>query len=237
LRGNTAPNVNSTIIKYLLAKEINLDNKNVLDIPCGDGIFLDVLKHFYPNCQTFGAEISVPSQQNSTHQFIKINAQKDKIVFEKSEKLSLITCISGVMEFDNTLHFFEQIKLNLDEKGLFIVTNDNLQTVRDRIFYMLFGRFGQYKLFIENQPTWKIIPLQNLLRILNESGFEIVEIQYVPIKFAHWLWLPIAVIIYFFQLFYLYFAEKNIPFREKLKRYPFLSLLSRHYILVCRQRA
>ena len=139
------------------------------------------------------------------------------------------------MEFDNTLSFFERLKESLAENGLLVVTNDNLLSVRDRILYLLFGRFRQYRLFIQtNEPTWKILSLHNLLRILSEAGFSIAEIKYVPTKKSEWIWLPFALPIYTFQYLYLRFGEKEIPFAEKYKLYPFSSLLARHYIVVCR---
>jgi hypothetical protein len=141
------------------------------------------------------------------------------------------------MEFDNTLSFFEKLKEHLDDNGLFIVTNDNILSVNDRILYLLFGRLKQYRLFTgNNEPTWKIIPLQNLLRILDEAGFETIEIKYIPVKTAEWLWLPIAVLIYVSQILYLKFAEKQVSSAEKDYRFPFLSLLSRHYICICRTK-
>jgi len=233
LRGNTCPGVNRTIIEYLLSLKKDLAGEVFFDVPCGEGEFLQAVRSFFPNAKTLGADIKIPLLKFS-HDFLQVNGQ-EKFSLELTEKAEVITCISGVMEFDNTVLFFEQLRKNLNEKGILIVTNDNLLSVRDRVLYLLFGRFRQYQLFIRNdQPTWKIIPLQNLLRILDESRFEIVEIKYVPVKTAELLWLPLAVLIFLFQTLYLRFAEKQIGYDEKTSRYPFASLLARHYIIVCR---
>src|SRR4029078_9949994 len=119
---------------------------------------------------------------------------------ETDKKFRVITSISGVTEFDNTQQFFEQLKPYLDPEGILIVSNDNVFSVRNRILFLLFGRFRQTHLFMGNEElTWKIIPLQNLTRILYEGGFEIAEVRYVPAKASEWLWLPLAVLIYIFQ--------------------------------------
>src|SRR6185369_8836576 len=166
-RGNTSPGVNREIIEYLLSLNENFDGKRFLDIPCGEGTFLQAVKDFFPDAETAGSDIHSPPVAFS-HDFLQIDAQQ-AFSLKTEKKIKVITCISGVMEFDNTLSFFEQLKENLAENGLLVVTNDNLLSVRDRILYLFFGRFRQYHLFIQtDKPTWKILPLQNLLRILSE---------------------------------------------------------------------
>ena len=234
-RGNTCPGVNEAIIEYLSNVQEDFGDEVFFDMPCGEGEFLQAVKNFFPQAKTVGADINVPKPEFA-HKFLRIDA-REQTSLELEEKAGVITCISGVVEFDNTVSFFDMLRTNLDERGIFIVTNDNLLTVRDRLLYLLFGRFRQYHLFIRNdQPSWNITPLQNLLRMLAEGGFETLEIKYAPIKTAEWLWLPLAGLIYIFQNLYLRFgeAEKKIGYDEKIARYPFMSLLSRHYIVICR---
>jgi hypothetical protein len=88
----------------------------------------------------------------------------------------------------------------------------------------------------DDESTWKIIPLQNLTRILYEAGFEIDDVKYVPAKLSEWLWLPMAALIYIFQYMYFAFAETGTKFSSKTALYPFASLISRHYVLICRAR-
>ncbi len=234
-RGNTSPGVNREIIKYLLSLGEEFSGQHFLDLPCGQGLFLQAAKNFFPNIETVGGDISAPTAGFS-HKFLPINAQKD-FLLETENKFKVITCISGVMEFDNTLAFFEKLKENLAGTGLLIISNDNLLSVRDRVLYLLFGRFRQYHLFIpHDRPTWKTISLQNLLRILIEAGFDPIEIRYVPPLPGEWMWLPLAFPIYIFQYLYFLLAEKNISVIEKRNLYPFSSLLARHYFIVCRQK-
>lgn len=234
-RGNTCPGVNHEIIEILLALEYDFQIKSLLDVPCGEGVFLQTVKDFFPACEIVGADIKKPSG-NFSHRFLQIDAQNEKL-FELNEKFNVITCISGVMEFDNTLAFFEKLRENLDENGWLIVTNDNLAGIRDRILYLLFGRFRQYKLFIEDdRPTWKMLHLQNLSRILTEAKFERIELKYAPVAAGEWVWLPFALPVYFLQSLYFRFSEKTLPLSEKRLMYPFKSLFSRHYVIVCRIR-
>lgn len=229
-RGNTAPGVNRALIEYLLSTG---DVKGpVLDVPCGSGVFLDSLKDFFPDIETFGIDIDPP--ERSAHKLLKADlSSRDQITIEN--KFNVVTSISGVMEFDNTLNFLKQLRDHIAEDGLLIVTNDNLLSVRDRVLYLLTGRFRQYPMFVaDNAPTWKILPLQNLLRILIDAGFELMEIRYVRVKPTEWLWLPPALPIYLFQMLSFALGKDKLSYKEKAARYPFASLFSRHYFVTCR---
>ena len=233
-RGNTVPGVNRAIIEYILKHNTELKGA-VLDAPCGDAAFLNAFKEFFPAVETFGADIKPPAD-NSQHSFFEIDARQP-FAFETDKKFYLITTISGVTEFDNTQQFFEQLKPYLGVDGFLIVSNDNIFSVRNRVLFLLFGRFRQTHLFMANdEPTWKIIPLQNLTRILYEAGFEVEEVKCVPAKLSEWLWLPVALLIYIFQFLYLRFGENGTTFAARTAIYPFASLIARHYFLVCRKQ-
>jgi SAM-dependent methyltransferase len=234
-RGNTAPGVTRLIAEGLFSSLREKKKALVLDIPCGKGEFLNVLKSNLPDVETIGADINIPNGAFN-YKFHQIDAVRP-FKIDPKEKFDAITCISGVMEFDNTLSFFEQIRDLLDSDGEFFVTNDNLLSIRDRLLYFLFGRFRQYRHSIKSgTTTWKIIPLQNMLRILSDAQFRITRIIYVPPKFTEWLWLPLALPVYIAQYIYLKFLDKGIE-KEKIREmFPFVSLLSRHYILICRPK-
>src|SRR5215468_4492581 len=88
-RGNTCPGVNRAIIEYLLTNETKFADKAVLDVPCGRGEFLDVIKAFFPKCHTFGADVVSPNSYG-VHALIKNDLSDDQpLEFENS--FSLVT--------------------------------------------------------------------------------------------------------------------------------------------------
>jgi hypothetical protein len=235
-RGNTCPGVNRAIIEYLLSKNSELAGRTVLDVPCGNGEFLDAVKLFFAECRAIGADIAIPAGKFE-HEFHQFDAESG-CGLDDVRDCSVVTCISGVMEFDNTLGFLRTINKVLSHDATVIVTNDNLQTVRDRIFYFLFGRFRQYKTTIATRgPTWKILHLTNLIRCLNDAGFHVTEIQYVIGKWTEWHWLPVATPIYLIQMLYFLTNERQQRISEKRKFFPFKSLLARHYLLICEKKS
>ena len=230
-RGNTCPGVNRAIIEYLLSRGIGLEDKAVLDVPCGSGEFLDTIIEFFPGTRTTGADMRPPAE--FAHEFFRLDA-REEFGSQALEKFDLVTVISGVMEFDNTLGFFRSIRRVANDNVMIIITNDNLVTVRDRILFLLFGRFGQYKTLPGKRgSTWKILHLADLERILFEAGFRVREVRYVVGSRTAWLWLPLAIPIYLLQLAYLLMAERSMKSADKKRYFPFASTVARHYLLVC----
>lgn len=232
-RGNTCPGVNRTIIEHILKLPKIGDARFLLDVPCGNGEFLDAVRLFVPAVKTYGIDIAVPRPEFD-HDFMQADLSRLSSL-DLTTKFDLATCISGVMEFDNTLAFFEQIRELIGQGGEFIVTNDNLLSIRDRITYLLFGRFWQYRFsYAAGETTWKVLTVTNLVRILSDAGFKVEEIKYATPKWTEWLWLPLAVVIFAFQQLSIAIRGTSGGNRDGLDMLPFISLLSRHYILFCR---
>jgi len=230
-RGNTCPGVNRAVIEYLVSKRTDFAGQTIFDVPCGNGDLLDVVKALFPGSRTIGADIKEPS--SFAHEFHRFDAEQSD-AFKNISDCRLITCVSGVMEFDNTSAFLRNLAAVSTADATIIVTNDNLATVRDRILYFLFGRFRQFKTTPGScVTTWKIIHIANLVRSLNDAGFRVDEVRYVIGSWAEWLWLPLAAPIYFLQLLYFMISERETPLAEKTKFFPFTSTLARHYLLIC----
>ncbi len=234
-RGNTSRGVHQAIIEYLLQSGDTYDGKTMLDIPCGEGSFLSSLRLFFPNALLRGGDLRKPNNL-ADDEFSQIDARHPFAVFPET-KFDFLFSISGVMEFDNTLQFFKQCRNHLRDRGVFIVTNDNVAGIRDRLSYFWFGKPKQYSLFVtQDQPTWKVIPLSNMVRILQDAGFQIQAIRYVPLRWKDWLALPLALCIYPIQFFHMRSTSTSLPSTLTHEMYPFCSLLSRHYFIVCGKR-
>ena len=209
-RGNTSRGVHQAIVEYLLELGDSFDGKAMLDIPCGKGSFLSTLRRFFPKVLLRGCDLEKPSDL-ATEDFCVIDTNYPFTVFPETP-FDYIFSISGVMEFDNTLQFFSQCHKHLKDEGLFFVSNDNVAGIRDRLSFFWFGKPKQYSLFVtQKQPTWKIIPLSNMVRILQDAGFRVREIRYVSLRWKDWLPLPLALLIYPIQFLHIQTATTSIP--------------------------
>lgn len=208
----------------------------MLDIPCGKGDLISSLRLFFPKAEVYGCDLEKPPVLTHTD-FAFVDANRSFTVFN-DRKFDYVFSVSGVMEFDNTLQFFESCYNQLQDGGQFVVTNDNVVAMRDRISYFWLGKTRQFQLFVnQNQVTWKVIPIHNMLRIIQDAGFKIRKLEYVSIKYRDWLLLPLALLVYPFQLLYINFTRNAMPLAQKRRMYPFRSLLCRHYIIVCEKES
>lgn len=234
-RGATARGVNRAVIEHLIGREQKDSACSLLDIPCGQGQFVSTLREFFPKVDARGCDVAVPEGADRDR-FEAVDASRSFQVFS-GRQFDYVVSISGVMEFDNTLQFFENCSRHLRDGGQLIVTNDSLLTLRDRVEYLLFGKFRQYSaLMVAGEPTWKILPVQNLLRLLDDAGFHVRSLSYVSMKSKDWLWLPLAVAIYPWQWLYLRLKRSEMPMDKRFQMHPFKSLFYRHYVVICEKR-
>ncbi len=235
-RGNTARGVLKAILGYLVNTGLTWHGKNILDIPCGQGHLIATLRQFFPGARVLGCDVQAP-QTISPTDFALVDASRSFHVFPPT-KFDLVLSVSGVMEFDNTLQFFEQCKNHLNVGGMFLVSNDNLMSVRDRLSFFWLGKFSQYHIFTQQrQPTWKVITIYNMIRILQDAGFTIKEVRYCSVRGKDYLMLPLALLIYPVQWVYVQFAKHAMPLALRHAMYPFSCLLYRHYFIVCEKPA
>lgn len=231
-RGQTARGVHRSVVEFLRECGKAKVGAAILDIPCGHGTLIATLREFFPGAFVKGADLKVP-EQLSGDDFMAVDANRPFQVFD-GKKFDVVLSISGVMEFDNTLQFFENCRAHLKDDGLFLVSNDNVISIRDRLSYLWLGKVRQYNMFAASgQATWKVISIYNMVRILLDAGFTVKEIRYVSMRPKDYMMLPLALLIYPVQFLYMLFSKHSMPMKMRLAMYPFSALLYRHYMLVC----
>ena len=229
-KGNTQKGVNRAVYGVLIE---NLDLKSTLkmiDVPCGDGIYADFIKTNYPQVQMVGVDFFTQAQSKN-FEFYQSKAQ-DYFKNQNPKDVDVITCISGVMCFDGIPDLFELFQKALAPGGWLIVTNDNVMTVRDRMSFVIFGQFKRFKLLYEkNEGNWNLVLPQALNMLFLRHGFKKINVKYTSIYAEDYLFLPLALLIYPFFLIYLMTRKNNLSKSDRLKLFPFWSLLARHYVI------
>jgi cyclopropane fatty-acyl-phospholipid synthase-like methyltransferase len=230
--GMTCAGVHRAVVEHLLHEDGPASEKRILDIPCGNADLMWSLRSFFPRAEVRGCDLAKPPTLEDKD-FAHVDASRPFQVFPE-RKFDCILSVSGVMEFDNTLQFFETCHAHQNDDGRLIVTNDNVAAMRDRILYLFLGKTRRFQMFVDTDAsTWKVIPLYNLLRILNMAGFHVRQLQYVSAGWKDWLLLPLALMVFPVQSLYIQLTRNPTPLAQKRRMYPFKSLLCSHYMVFC----
>lgn len=231
-KGNTQAGVLKTIFTLLQSsKFINRWSVpiEVLDVPCGKGEFLTTFQRIFKQSRGTGIDLFAQPSREFVGDFYRSDMRNWSDLGDK--KFHLITCISGIMQCDDVMGFFEKASKHLLPGGMLIVTNDNVVTVRDRLSFFLFGFVKRYrKFFDQEEGNWNLVLPQGLLKFYRSHGFQDVKVIYCSTRFEDWIFAPIALPFYCLDFVYLCFANSKMPKEDRKMLYPFKSLIARHYI-------
>lgn len=229
-RGETQKDVNTTILKELIKRFEARENFKAIDMPCGKGLFLKYLKAIFPNAELHGADI-IKQNLSFGIRYYAMDLTREFHLPEK-EKFDLVTSISGVMMFGNTLNFIRNSVERLKSGGTFILTNDNSSTIIDRIAFMTLGRHRQFPLVYEDHEAMtQNIPIQELIRLMRNHGMTIDKVEYTSFYWKDLKYLPLALIAAPFQYFYIKNMKTRLP-RDVVKQmFGFKQFFYKHYII------
>ncbi|RYE36331.1 MAG: methyltransferase domain-containing protein [Sphingobacteriaceae bacterium] len=229
-RGQTQEGVNQKVISYLFEnfpKDIKL---KALDLPCGTLEFLTCVKQLFPDAELTGADIFAPEKKAGIN-FRQMDLTEDFTIPE-DQKFDLVTTISGVMMFSNTLRFVKNAADKLLPGGTFILTNDNNATIKDRLAYFFLGRYRIFNLvFEDNQVMTENVPVNELVRLIRTHGIRIDDIEYTSFSLKDLVFAPFALVAYLSQWLYLKRLNTQLPQKLISEMYPFKQLLCKHYII------
>ncbi|MEJ7558078.1 MAG: class I SAM-dependent methyltransferase [Pedobacter sp.] len=234
-RAQTQLGVNRTVLTYIYNKFEDKPDFTALDLPCGNAEFLTCLKQLFPASSLTGGDMLTPSKTDHIN-FYQMDLTED-FPFANDARFDMVTSISGVMMFSNTLRFLKNCTYHLKPGGTFILTNDNSSNIKDRLAFLILGRYRLFNLvFEDDQPMTENVPINELVRIIRNHDIEIEDILYTSLYKKDWIYAPIAAIVYATQYLYLKRMKTRIPEALKWKMYPFKHLLCRHYIIYGKKR-
>lgn len=229
-RANTQKDVNKTVLQRVFQIFPGDASLTALDLPCGDMEYLHYMHTLFPDASLSGADIEAKDPPGYVN-FTRMDLTKD-FALPDTETFDLITSISGIMVFGNTLGFLRNCISRLKTGGTLIITNDNPATATDRLAYLFLARYRIFKPVFENDDTLtQIVPIQELCRILKMHHIQIEQIEYTSFYLKDLMYLPAAILIYPFQLLYLLKLKSAAPKSLKMMMYPFRSLFCKHYVV------
>ena len=234
-RGETQVGVNELVLTRLYNRYAPDEAFSAVDLPCGSGHFLDCLRQLFPRAQLWGGDIARPAPHAEARLF-EMDLTED-FPFPPGQQFDLVTSISGVMMFSNTLRFIKNCTGVLKPGGTFVLTNDNQATLRDRLSYLFMARYRIFDaVFEDDELMTENVPINELVRLLRTHGVEIEDIHYTSLYRKDLVLLPLAVIAYAVQYLYLRRRNTRLPAELKWKMYPFRHMFHRHYVIFGRKK-
>lgn len=230
-RGETQKDVNTSVLKELVKRIDNSKVIKAIDLPCGNGGFLKYIHTLFPKAELSGADIILPSNAPEGTKCYRIDLTKDFDI-PQEEKFDLVTSISGVMMFGNTQNFIENCSHRLQTGGLLVITNDNASTIIDRLAFLFLGRHRQFPLvFEDSQGITQNIPIQELVRLLRASNFEIDKVEYTAFYKKDLKYLPFVLLFAPFQFLYKKTLKTDIKQSVINQMFGLKQYLHKHYII------
>ena len=242
--------------KLLLSMNSRINKESrILDIPCGNGVSLKVLKNM--GFDVIGADLFPELNRNKDIPVIKADLGNN-LPFEK-EEFDMVLCQEGIEHTGNQNDVFMEISRILKTNGLLILTTPNYSNIKSKLSYLLteseaFGRIMPTNeidsIWLSTQQTDKVyfghVFLTGFTRLrlfAKLAGFEILKIHETRINYTSLIFFPfIYPLILFFSLkTYLRFIRKtnNKKIGRELLKYmimPKLLLQGHMMIEFCKKR-
>jgi hypothetical protein len=213
--------VDVAILRLLTRERDPLVGLRVLDISCHTSRWERYLERLL--CASF-VEVLHPS-------LCDVIEEERGPLFEFPDKaFDLILWRSGAVDTDSIPALLWKCSEHLTESGRMMLVSSNPSTARERL-----ARFTGKERDFESVSDirWNDTPLDKMLGFVDASGVRVTNLEYSPISLVELAMLPLAALIWVGQSFCFWRRKSNYERKRLNAMFPFRSLLSRHYVLVC----
>ncbi len=171
--------------KVKLYRELVGDGeKRLLDVGCGDGRFLSLLREFgHPDWELAGLEFDESAIAKCREMGFETFAERVEDFAEKPEqqaRYDAVVMLQLIEHVEDPALICERVRSLLRPGGVFIIETPNLAGLD----YRIFGRrwWGHYHF----PRHWNLFSSESLVRMLEERGFEIARRDYL-ISTSAWI--------------------------------------------------
>ncbi len=169
--------VHEKVIEIL--KRRNLDTCHLLDIACGEGALTQRIKDYFPDYEIDVNDINPDNIKfNNFKHIYGLDLNKS---FSFRDQYDLVIAIEIIEHLENPWSFLRGVKTILKKGGQLILSTPNINSIKDRIFFLVEGYhiyFG--KRGIENSSGHiNMIPRWEFEYICSKIGMPILHVDYI----------------------------------------------------------
>ena len=177
------------VVARLLAAEPRC--RVVLDVPCGEGAFLDRLENL--GLEGHGADIV---NRLAVSGFPFTAADMNAPLPFADAAFDAVVCIDGIEHLERPFDFVRECRRIVRPGGVIIVSTPNISALRSRWRWLLTGFHNKGKVPLdERDPNpWHHVNLLSfpaLRYLLHRHGFRITVLATNRVKAVSWLYLPL----------------------------------------------
>lgn len=164
--------LNKTIDRLLGIPLLPQDGIKVLDIGCGSGYTLMLLKEIYPGIKAYGVDIIKPEKFPEFIKFYKSDIEKDKLPFDDNF-FDFILCRGVIEHLKNVTNLFHEAHRVLRKDGIVHILTENYTAL-----FLPSCTFSQYTLnFLDDYTHIRPYTEKSLKRLLQTANFQNIKVK------------------------------------------------------------
>lgn len=156
---------------------IDFPVKKSLDIGCGRGGYLDLLKSVYPDLETWGLEIDNESGEIAKakgHKVLVGNAE-EMIDSLPDNYFDLISCNDVLEHFINPYDILKRLKSKLKDDGKLISSMPNIRYYKPMFEYVFKGDWRYQEAGVMDKTHYRFFTKKSIERMFTEAGYRIIQ--------------------------------------------------------------
>jgi|AntRauMFilla1563_2_1112583.scaffolds.fasta_scaffold15940_2 2-polyprenyl-3-methyl-5-hydroxy-6-metoxy-1,4-benzoquinol methylase len=156
---------------------IDFPIKKSLDIGCGRGSYLDLLKSVHPNLETCGLELDAESGEIAKlkgHKVLIGNAE-EMIDSLPDDYFDLISCNDVLEHFLNPYDILKRLKSKLKDNGKLISSMPNIRYYKPMFEYIFKGDWRYREAGVMDKTHYRFFTQKSIERMFDEAGYKVVR--------------------------------------------------------------
>jgi 2-polyprenyl-3-methyl-5-hydroxy-6-metoxy-1,4-benzoquinol methylase len=148
-----------------------------LDLGCGRGGFLDLLKSTFENIETWGIEIDKESGEfaKSKGHKISIGNAEEMIEALPDNYFDLISCNDVLEHFLNPYVILEKLRSKLTKDGKLISSLPNIRYYKPMFEYVFKGEWKYREAGVMDKTHFRFFTKKSIQRMYEDAGYKIIS--------------------------------------------------------------